>query len=163
MGMNLSVNVGFYFQVKEQLKEISNTVSTCINKQCKTHGKWSNQKFCAECGSEVQSVISVKRENTASSYKLLPEDFEDTICSFEGLDETFWVFNFSIEDDSKFCRSFDKYSNEKPLEIPYSEIENKITALKENNEEVKGIIKYMTDTYGEDSIDLKYGVFSYYC
>jgi hypothetical protein len=163
MGMYLTVNVGFYFHVKKQLKEISNTVSTCINKQCDTHGKWSNQKFCSECGSEVQSLTSVKTESIACPSKLLPEEFEDSICSFEGLDDTFWVFNFSIAEEDKYCRSFDRYSEEKALEIPYFEINEKINSLKENDEEIKRIMKYMNDTYGENSIDLKYGVFSYYC
>jgi hypothetical protein len=163
MGMNLSVNVGFYFNVKEQLKEISNTVKCCTNAQCKVNGKSSSQKFCSECGNEVKEVTSSKTKKSSSVHELLPENFGDVICSFEGLDDSIWVFNFGIEEEDKYCRSFDKYSDDKPLEIPYSEIDKKISLLKENNTEIKKIIKYMTDTYGEDSIDLKYGAFSYYC
>lgn len=163
MGMNLSVNIGFYFQVKEQLKEISNTIKCCTNIQCKANGKSSSQKFCSECGSEVKEKTSSQTKKISSAYKLLPDSFEDLICNFEGLDDSIWVFNFSIEEEEKYCRSFDKYSDDKPLEIPYSEIDKKINLLKESNTEIKEIIKYMTDTYGEDSIDLKYGAFSYYC
>jgi len=163
MGMHYYTEVGFYFKVKQQSKEISNIIQTCINRECNQHGKLFNQKFCSECGGKVQEIKFTKNENTAASYKLLPDSSQELISSFEGLEETCWVLNFKIEDKNIFCQSFEGNRGSKAFKIPYNEIEEKIFSLKENNKKIKEIIEYMTNTYGQDSIELEYGVFSYYC
>ncbi len=163
MGIDYTVYVGPFLKCKNAKVDGERTITACTKKSCKKHKDeiWDDKKkFCEECGSPIDKVqIKVK------------EDRVDTDPCQEGIDEDLipyhldaknakgfdiWIGNMGRKDKDARKFSFSpKYDGEQCEEITPEMMAEEI---KDFQEQYKTAIKTITDLYGKENVQLKWGV-----
>lgn len=156
-----NVKLGIYFLVKPQSIVASKTIKTCSNKDCKDHGKEVGWQFCPKCGSAI--LLETLKENVMTSciYKLFP-NFDQVSESIQSAlfspayppSENFNMPQFDIDG----IETVDLMDEETVVE-PLNKDDAVSLALKDTT--VQEVIKNFTSVYGEDSISVHYGVYSF--
>lgn len=163
MGMNLTVSLGFYFRVNPVEVETEKSFTICSNKECSEYGKNSDKKFCSQCGSKIEKITKKETKESSRPYDILPSKFEDSVFQAEGSEKGIWLLNIAYPEFKIFDRNFDKYQECENYQIPFDKIAEKLESLQTEDSKLKEIIDYMKEKHGEDSIQLEYGINTYYC
>lgn len=157
MGLYRTTNVGYFLHVKPQ--KIMQTTSKFMCTKC---DKRMYDDFCKRCGTKIESVTVTTEATSDDIYDLiigtaLEDEWEDKWedCFFhpESSVPGFVEINFdlgekSVEvDEEAFIFSVEDLSPRKMSE--YGE------------EKINMFLKEFKEIYGGDSIELKYGIYSY--
>lgn len=140
------------------VKPVSIT-TTDIESKCSKCGKRSWDKFCASCGGKIVSVEKPKTITTddlrmiINGDKKLQDEYDEWFFTPEFRPKGFSAINFSTvkknhKDENKyFAMSSDDLN---PVEM-----------LPEAKLKLNKFLADYRSIYGEDSIELKYGIYSY--
>lgn len=152
MSSELSIHIGFYFEVKPQRVEY--TVSTTVCCQC---GNKSNSRFCPTCGGEVREDRQKKFRESVRPDELLGDAFENEIQAVNYL-QHIWQFNFHVQDGqgNNFGHDLDGRSDGKAVEVNPNEVVAAEPFVRQHPT-VSAIMRTMQSQYGPDAIELKYG------
>jgi hypothetical protein len=152
MSSQLSIHIGFYFEVKSQLIEHTDSKSLCC--QC---GNKSSSRFCPSCGGEVREYRQKSHKHSVRPQDLLGEAFGDDIQAVNYL-QHIWLFNFHVQDGqgNNFGHDLDGRSDGKAVEVKPLEVVAAEPFVRQHPT-VSAIMRTMQSQYGPDAIELKYG------
>lgn len=152
MSSELSIHIGFYFEVKPQLIEYTESKSVCC--MC---GNNSGTRFCPSCGGEVREYRQKKHKQSVHPEQLLGEAFEHELQSVNYLHHI-WLFNFHVQDEqgNNFGHDLSGRSDGTAVEIKPHEVIAAEPFVRQHPT-VSAIMRAMQSNYGPDSIELKYG------
>lgn len=169
MGVDTHINVGPYLVVKGKKTEmLDKKVRTCTNKKCIVHKNNqeypTTQKFCADCGSEVD-IKEYKEKWTCGPDSLISDEpyddeFCDELCCTDGFDneyENTFVPNESSPYDEKRGRL--EEGDVGTIDLTDVEIQKEIKWFEKR---YKKIIDVYKKEFGEDSCSVKWGVIQWY-
>lgn len=156
--METTVVIGHYFKVSSQEKMRSESKMTCVNTSCKSHKSNLQERFCGKCGGQVQKMSFSVPITSNNPWDLLPRNLADAVCSWEYGDQDVWGINIKIPGGSG--TRFEEHQGGPAIVITPELIVKEREAVL-SNETLKSVIEYMQKTYGQDSIELVYGAYSY--
>ena len=90
MGTSMSVHVGPFVRIKLEPTTYVSNVKTCTKVTCNKHKRASIEKFCPECGSQIEQ-LGVELEGTIGWQEFLPlkdYKYEDELYNPDYLGET---------------------------------------------------------------------------
>lgn len=156
--MQTTVVIGHYFKISPQEKLRAESRMTCVNTSCKNHKNKMQERFCGKCGGKVEKMSFSVPITSNNPWDVLPKDLADAVCCFEYGDPDVWGINIRIPGGSG--TRFEEHEGGPAIVITPELIVREREAVL-GNETLKGVIEYMQQTYGLDSIELVYGAYSY--
>jgi hypothetical protein len=144
-----------YIYIKSDLKvDVPKIKRACLNHP---NLKVDNYKFCPKCGSEVIIQEYTEKEKIKLNFKLYEIQNDDFIYQPEyfSLNE----YNIVIpQDENEYTLIVDSDDGRAIEEIP----NNREEALEWFNEKAKPSIDYLKETFGEENIEVRYGILGFW-
>ena len=103
MGTSMSIHVGPFVRIKQEPTTYISNVKTCTKVTCSKHKRASIEKFCPECGTQIEQ-LGVELEGTIGWQEFLPlkdYEYEDELYApeyFGGDDEEILLSNYASGD-----------------------------------------------------------------
>ena len=160
--MDLSVGIMPYIFIKNNLRDVDKVNLGCLNTACGAYKKLTNNKFCAHCGHEVGTFNTAEKVRNASYNIFLENDLqEDIMYEIEvpklKNGEAIIIGNHK----SPFENWIDTYDSgvkeldkENPLKVKEQ--------LDWFNEYYAKPIEALKKAYGEENVEIKFGIISYW-
>lgn len=165
MGTSTNIHIGPYMIVTgKKTEKIDREVLTCSNKKCQTYKDnqpyTDKQKFCAECGHPVE-IKNYKENYVSDAYDIINDEPYDE----EFVDELCWTDPMGLGDGVFIQNESSPYSKKrKDIDDGVVDYEDmKPVEEKEWFEKrYKKIINVFKKELGENSVQIKYGIFEWY-
>jgi hypothetical protein len=165
MGMSMSCFLGPYLVARTKQVEATEYRRSCRNKKCKQYDDeiYGGGNFCSLCGKAIVDVPQKVTEDAIDRHELQEQiDERLYVCPGDDMhdlmrqsDFHLWLPNLSIPK----CRDFQLHENTMFFPISAANIEEEVAAFKKFYAKE---IKVLRKAYGEDAIEVKWGVASYY-
>lgn len=162
MGIDYTVYVGPFLKCKNAKVDGERTIRTCTKPSCKQNKKESwdrDKKFCEECGSPIGDVvIKVKQDKVDCDPSIVNDKL--MIYRLDAKDAhgyDVWISNQYRQNRGKVREfSFDpKSDGEQYVEISIEMIRDE---MQEFVQQFEKQIDKLTRLYGEDNVELKWGL-----
>jgi hypothetical protein len=153
----MEVVVGLYCKVNAQ--EVFETVTShvCPAPAC---GKKANEtiKFCPQCGTKIEAIHKKRKITDSSPSNLLPAEFESCAFQMEGVDRDIWLLDVPIfKANGEFLNvTMGDESRIHAMGVDMNGLKEAFH-IADKCEKLQALLSYMKSTYGEQSIELKYG------
>lgn len=162
MGYNTRLYIGPYVLINGcREEEISKSVNTCSNINCEVYKLnqpcTEKQKFCIECGSPFkEKKYKDKIKLSASNCLWSNKDFIDELAYTDQMlgESSVWISNQKLP----FRKSLNGDENF-DLDLTTVNYQKEIDWFKEKYAK---IFDYIQSEFGNDSIEIKWGVVKYY-
>lgn len=156
MGSSISIHVGPYMLVKKKSIDKSTTVQECNNTECTNLGVAVKTQFCACCGNKVSdrtiTITTVKNINEILHKK---EFTDELVCAFESKTVDILIPNQRVPDGLRI----DAYDNS-VTEVLFDERATREVLWFFSN--YTNVLSAIVKEYGEDNIEVKWGIITYY-
>lgn len=173
MGASLHIRFSFYFELKDEIKEvISTTKYRCANKKCPMHNRASDKKegnFCQSCGTKIEQFSQQGTETFPDLYDFCSKHLGhgDFVTLLYGIyddvtnEETdrFWGWNKKIESLENFKLKDISYGG--IFDLTNFNVKELLDEFK-NDEDVKKFLHVFDKEYGLELMDIKLGIHSLY-
>lgn len=153
MGMDLSVHVGVYVEIRaKSLRE------KAIFLSCPIHGEvHSTMLYCPRCGGKVHEVETTI-EHPATLYSLLPEDeYEDVLYNASGESNNSVIFAVGNKAGDESSIHVDLAGEDSATEITPEMIAASIVAFNADYADVLAVLRERAT-----SVDVKFGVLTWW-
>lgn len=169
--MSISTSICFYFELQESAKRTQmETKYSCSNENCEDHNSFKQFKssdFCPKCGNQITEKQIESEPDYPSVYEFSSEYLAnpDMIYSLSGIYEDeiecshYWGYNLSIPEINALGLNEIEYggifdlSKFNPGEL--------LEKFKKKTDVIQ-FLQVFKSIYGEDSIEVKIGIHSYY-
>jgi hypothetical protein len=172
MGVDRSVYTGPYMIVKSKKVEFENSRYTCINESCKEFNRdvKRSDKFCSSCGKEHGERVYKDNRMPSISDGYDSKEFEekfgddhwfdDMWSCIENKDGSVDIYTLDVKDDRKHGYGFG-YSADGDGLGPVTP-EDITKELATANKEYKDKIDWILNIEGIESVEVKWGIVTYY-
>lgn len=162
MGMDLSVGIMPYLFIKNNVYDVEKVNLACLNTACGGYKKITNNKFCPHCGQEVGTFNTTEKAHKRIYDVFLENELQEDVMyevDITGLkkEESIVIGNYR----SPFNNWIDTYESkaqeldvENPLQIKEQ--------LKWFKEYYAKPIEALKKAYGEENVEIKFGIISYW-
>lgn len=165
MGTYVENKIGFYFELQESAKTFkrTKTISSCSNENCPESKKeivWSPPKFCKECGSEITAYEKSLGNEFPSAYWFCENylDGDEVVATDNGgLPDNVWLYNYLRPE--KLSDLVPESGEQKVVDLTNINVKEWIEEFKEIKE-VDHFLQTFEDVFGEDSVIIKFGLYT---
>ena len=168
MGMNLSVNLKFYFELDPALaSEHKVTRYRCSSQSCMNHHRkeyHSPGNFCSNCGSPWESFEFSDGQKLPSPYEFCEQymNGDEIVCSGNsdsGIPDTVWLYNYRCDTLKKNFGDFDVECGG-VWDLSRLNAPSLIEEFLANEEPAQRLLNAVNEVYGPGYITPRFGLFS---
>jgi hypothetical protein len=162
MSTTLEFHLGFYLHVQSQPVVTSKRLRVCSSSPGLHTVSGSRSNFCDLCGAPIHEINDESTVMRAYPWALLPNNFEN-IFFHVSEPGNIWLPNFRVDgnDGKDINQSFSKESDNfvQPID---PEVIGENRAIFLAHPDVQAVLLYVREHYGDDSVEVKYGVVMQY-
>lgn len=160
MGVDYNTFIGPFVEVHNPPIPAKETVRTCSNDKCYQHKRYQLGKYCSNCGTEVRDITF---DSLAPIFVNQNEEFEDALVRIQReykpenrKDYDIWIDNHNGSPGARY----DSHDSIYVESVTHERIVKEVNELLKRRDRQ---INRLKEIFGEDAVQVKWGVVAEAC